>query len=510
MEIFFGWLVNTSLKGSILIGCILLMKGIFKNKLGARGHYYIWFLLLIRLFMPFAPESTMSIFNLFYNEHTNMMTKNIMKYDPEQIIEWFRQGENLLKTEGVTDGYRVFYEYISILFNSSIYFKLMLIWFVGVVFLTLYTIKMNMKMYLDIKKESVYAEEQTLQILENCKEKMQIQKSLPLMQTKAVETPSLFGLFKPCLLLPIDMEKKLSTKELHYVMLHELAHLKRKDITVYLMMGFLQILHWFNPIIWYGFYKMKQDCEVACDAMVLSCIGDEECKNYGHTIIHLLENEKKYPQPIGMAGFLGYKSEIKRRIKMITLFKKNTYKLSSISIVLLLIVSCTFLTNANTTNVKEVAVDINELSSQKEDVLIEEENEEVVEKKAMLWPVPERTKISSPYGERMHPKLKEIRVHTGIDIPGPEGTSIIAAAEGVVIHAEDLGGYGNVVIIDHGDGIATLYGQCSEILVKKDRAVKAGDEIAKVGSTGAATGAHLHFEVRKDGEHVDPIEYVMQ
>jgi murein DD-endopeptidase MepM/ murein hydrolase activator NlpD len=116
--------------------------------------------------------------------------------------------------------------------------------------------------------------------------------------------------------------------------------------------------------------------------------------------------------------------------------------------------------------------------------------------------------VTSNFGWRTHPILGTERFHSGIDFGADYGSLIYASAQGRVIYADWYGGYGNAVIIDHGNGMTTLYGHCSEIYVKDGDVVEKGQPISAVGSTGFSTGPHLHFELRANGEPVDPAAYL--
>ena len=126
----------------------------------------------------------------------------------------------------------------------------------------------------------------------------------------------------------------------------------------------------------------------------------------------------------------------------------------------------------------------------------------------MCWPAASSSYITSPFGYRIHPILGYYKFHTGIDIGARYGTKILAANSGTVITAAYNDGYGNYVMVDHGGGIVTLYAHSSQLLVKKGDKVLRGQAIALVGSTGMSTGAHLHFEVRYNGNYQEPTNYV--
>lgn len=124
------------------------------------------------------------------------------------------------------------------------------------------------------------------------------------------------------------------------------------------------------------------------------------------------------------------------------------------------------------------------------------------------FPLASYTRVSDDYGMRIHPILGIQQLHNGVDFAAPKGTAIYAAYDGVVVAATYSGTMGNYVMIDHGDGLYTIYMHASQLYVEKDDIVVRGETIAAVGSTGRSTGNHLHFSVRLNGAYTSPWNYI--
>lgn len=139
---------------------------------------------------------------------------------------------------------------------------------------------------------------------------------------------------------------------------------------------------------------------------------------------------------------------------------------------------------------------------------------EFVDYRHNLWDhtpsvVPASGNWTSPFGNRVHPVYRRYAMHKGLDIAGNRFTPVYATANGVVRVSAPEGGYGNLVVIDHGNGYQTRYGHLQRIVVKRGELVKRFDLVGYMGSTGTATGVHVHYEVVRDGMHVDPERYIL-
>ncbi len=156
---------------------------------------------------------------------------------------------------------------------------------------------------------------------------------------------------------------------------------------------------------------------------------------------------------------------------------------------------------------KEIQDDIKKLTAE-----MESQNKDKIPSQygggTFAWPVPGWYRISSEYGPRTSPIFGKTEFHTGIDIPAAYGESVVAAADGTVITAGWVRGFGNTVIISHGSGLSTLYGHNSSVTVSVGQSVRKGDVVAKIGSTGYSTGNHLHFEARLNNSHTNPWAYL--
>lgn len=345
----FNWVMISSLIGSFIICMILLIKLIIRNKQGALWHYYIWFILILRLMIPYSPKSSISIFNIFNPVVTNLYhsqsntTKTVKneKLEIPHMVSVQQKNENKNSTKVIP------YNVIS---NSnralSLKTGIMWIWLAGVIIFAAYAAFINLRFILMVKDQKSLNSESVNKILEGCKIDMNIHRKIKVVLTDKVHTPSLFGIKSPVLLLPSDILKKVSMDEMRHIFLHELSHFKRKDNLTSWIVVYLKAIHWFNPIIWYGFYKMHEDSEMACDAKALSYMKSEEQVQYGFTIIHLLKLTSEYRRIPCTSGMITDKSKIKRRIIMISMFNKRSFKRTIFGIAALIVLGCALLTSA--------------------------------------------------------------------------------------------------------------------------------------------------------------------
>ena len=363
LEPLFKIIFQTSITASILIGLILIFREFAKSRLGIKFQYTLWFLVMLRLALFKLPESTFSIFNIINKIDNNIIlllsnTKVPFGSSIEEISDKSSSIYNhdvILKTINYMDHLSRNKVMISGISSVNI---LSSIWFAVMLSILIYILFVYKKMTNKINSKSRSNNTEFLSMLKYSKNKMRIKKDISLVETSIVKTPALFGYFRPVILIPKDIYKIIPTDKIKYVFLHELSHLKRKDVVINWIIIFLKVIYWFNPIIQYGFRKMKEDMEVCCDSLALSYTEDEEVREYGFTIISMIDHFSKPISLIGTTSIVNNKSEVRRRIFMIKLFDKKAYRFSAMAVASLLVISGIVLTDAKASSKFNNAVNV--------------------------------------------------------------------------------------------------------------------------------------------------------
>ncbi|MCJ8006413.1 M56 family metallopeptidase [Lederbergia wuyishanensis] len=323
-----------SLMGSILASGILAVKAIFRQRLSAKLHYYIWILLVLRLIVPIDIQSHISFMNFIPIEQK--------KLDPHFIAEQYVP--NIIPNSTITTGNTPSIEDSNALADPGIigaifsYDTAAVLWIIGVSLILLYLLCVNILMMAKLKKCSICDSEDLLELLEVEKTRLKINSKVKIIYCNYSKSPAVYGIIRPKILIPYELRDKLSPEEFKFVISHELNHIRNKDLVVNNLLLIVKAIYWFNPLIWYSLNQVKQDCEVACDASVINTLKKEEVKKYGQTMVNML---RLFSEKRSTSGTLGYANNFnKRRIIMITQFKKSSAICAVLAVTLTIMVGC--------------------------------------------------------------------------------------------------------------------------------------------------------------------------
>ena len=304
----------------------------------------------------------------------------------------------------------------------------------------------------------------------------------------AVSSVCVHGFFRPVVLMPPSLLERASTDDAILMGAHELAHVKRGDTWLFAFCEVAKALFWFNPFMRRIVAHVQLAAEQGADALVIRRGANR--KSYARCFVESLKHSSGLasPQYALVPSFTPFDKRSRReRLDAILSGKASAPHISFGARASLACAAALALGLA----VGQAALAVAPPPAQD-----------------ALTVIPVEGRITSTFSERTDPVSKTKKHHQGVDIAAPTGTPVKAAGDGKVIAAtaryNGSAAWGNVVVIDHGHGLVTRYAQLDRYIVRKGEAVQAGDAIGAVGATGRATGPHLHFEVLKDGEHIDP------
>ncbi|MEG0855924.1 MAG: M56 family metallopeptidase [Terrisporobacter sp.] len=347
MENIWGYILNATIYGSITGLAILIIKSILNKKINKKYAYLLWMILIVKLVMPFGPESNLSLFNKI----PVSINKNVNSTSQIKIPTYIEENYNANSDTPTSREEASSISSAEAINDSNSFINIVpFIWITGAI-LTLgahiiFYLFFLKHMWKNSREDKKYLEK----VLLNCQKRLHIKRKIQVVIDDMISSPSLIGIWKVKILMPSTLID-LSENELQHIFLHELCHYKNKDTIINNIIIFLQCVHWFNPLMWFLFKKMKNDMEMACDERVLSVLQEEEHNKYGLTMLTVLEKisfPKKLSVGLNMADD---KKTIKKRVELIKNAKHFTKKkkIFTITGMICLIVLCgILLTNEKT------------------------------------------------------------------------------------------------------------------------------------------------------------------
>jgi beta-lactamase regulating signal transducer with metallopeptidase domain len=272
-----------SLRAGLLIGLVLGLRWLLRGRVPAQCFHWLWVLVSIRLLLPVAPESATSIFNLLRATSAPPLeegSKWVVRKDPGQesiALETSQIDSNRAEPVVVATSAR------SIRMTNMV----PLVWMGGVLLQVLLLARSALAMRQSLRRARPLADPAILSLAAECAERLGIQSRIQLLESSAIGGPAIVGLWRPRLILPAGMAERLSTDELRFVLLHEYAHVRRRDLAVMWLLTAARVVHWFNPLAWIAIRAARTDTELACDETVLRHTHAEAPVPYGETLLKL-------------------------------------------------------------------------------------------------------------------------------------------------------------------------------------------------------------------------------
>lgn len=519
-EIIFKRILEMSAIASIIGIITLMIQKILKRKISPKWLMYIWIVYLLVLINPIPIESQFSIYNKIpfslieiekketLDQHTNLESINDFQIGIQTIN--FKEQEISKQTnfiEKIKNRIQKFLNQTNIEYIQL--FEMMLIiiyWGTTGMKLSKYSLA---QLKLCKHKYEKFQEERLEKLLEKSKKTLSIKRNIELVKQDEISTPAICGIKNPKILLN-EKILTLTDEEIELIFIHELAHLKKGDIELNYFLQFLKAIYWFNPILNYMFARIKKDIELVNDEMVLEKIKESQIITYCKTLLKVTQFlNLKSSASLTMGGNA---KELEERIKMINRkekFSKNKLIIVTTVTTLILGITVCFATNPLKNNKTEENY-FKEENNILTDKLILSEKEE--NKKIIVKPL-ETLIITANYGKRIHPITKEEKVHDGIDFKAEKGEKVMAISDGVIENTGFNTNDGNFIQIKHQnketeENIYSYYAHLSLIEVEVGDVVEAGMKIGEVGSTGMATGPHLHLSIMNEKmETINPASF---
>ncbi|MDD4297629.1 MAG: M56 family metallopeptidase [Ruminiclostridium sp.] len=364
----FGFIFQASLRTSLLIFTIFLLKVIFGSKMNTKWHTVIWAVVVVRLVIPWAPQSPLSLFNMVkpaektvrqalvtYEDYNNkdfdgLYTKaddGYLNTEIEKNLLGNSVSTDYTAVNGSEDRNTDYIHknalsgptHISDARKTGLPGYVAWIWLTGsVVFFFLFLLA-NLMLHSRLKTAAKLENIRINQIVKSCMQAAGICREIPVYETDSISSPMLCGIKRPVICLPLGMADTMTDAELKHIIVHEMIHFKKKDNINWIIVLLIRSIHWFNPLIHLAAAEFKNSNERYCDSMVLECFDEGENISYGRTLIRLAQGYNKNIPGISSALY-GGAGNLEKRIKSIARFTKGACRWSIAAVTILALAAC--------------------------------------------------------------------------------------------------------------------------------------------------------------------------
>ncbi len=324
---FASFILLASLKATLLVALVLLIQRLARTLLSASARYCLWLTVIISLVTPIGfsaalPADWLSALPAPAGASTSRRFDEVSAAPASTTQDTLGSNAAAQPTYSLPARSMVA-EPAAVTEPTSVVLLLPYLWLAGVL-VVLAAIAVSGYRFSRLVGRATTAPQDLQYFLQGCMRQTSCKVAVTVLHSTEVQVPMIAGLFRPVLLLPRGLEQQVTREQLRHVFIHELMHLQRGDIVSNWIVAFVQALHWFNPVVWFAFFCMRQDRELACDAATLKHLAPSDRAAYGHTLLQLNDTLPPTPVPALALGILDSPSDLQRRILM--LVQSSRYK----------------------------------------------------------------------------------------------------------------------------------------------------------------------------------------
>ncbi|HEX2833486.1 MAG TPA: M56 family metallopeptidase [Thermoanaerobaculia bacterium] len=307
-----SWLFTATLKGSLLVALALAVVHLAKNRMPSRWLCALLLVGVVRLLMPVAPAAPFSAFNLLRDATLSAPMPILIETAPAVRPRMTRVAAAPRFEAAATPSWQL---------------TLLALWFAGVLLFAGRVLVRTCTFRRSLRHARVLDDPEVLRLIDEGRDALRVHRGVRVLESSAVSTPSLHGWLQPALLLPEGFLTTFCAGQLRYVVLHELAHVRRADVLVNWLVTAARALHWFNPLVHFAAAKLAEERELACDALALAALRDHARAAYGGTVLELVDRLRLRTTTLvpAVVGMSTTKRQLHRRIQMIATFRKSRH-----------------------------------------------------------------------------------------------------------------------------------------------------------------------------------------